>query len=161
MRHLLTTTLFALAASAFAPAQAAANPVGTGCAGSNGVPTLTANQPPYLGEPITLDVANLPLNPSWTLWMWSTNDVSFAGQPLPLDLAFAGMPGCLLYQDAFVNVYQDQVIPGSISQTINIPLDLTLVGCRVLTQTLHCDFGVNATGYTTANMLELLLDVRP
>ncbi len=64
---------------------------GTGCAGTNGVPALTANDAPRLGSPFTLTLGNL--NPAVNVGV-----IVFGGTELPgIPLDGIGMPGCLAY----------------------------------------------------------------
>jgi len=159
MNHLLAGVLFLFFVTTTAvpvAAQAAANPFGSGCTGSNGVPMVGATQGPSLGQPFTLNLTSLPLQPGFVWLMWSTNSDSWAGQMLPLDLAFIGAPGCMLNVRPDHNDFQLQAGP-SLSLTYQVPATWSfLLGCRVLCQGLVCDFGVNAIGYTSTNGLELL-----
>lgn len=162
MRLSVASVLLASAiasAAASARGQAAANPIGTACMGSNGLPTLAAGSAPRLGMPMTLTLTNLPTAPGFVWWLWGTDTVSWGGMTLPVELGFIGAPGCMLYVSPEFVTIQDQ--PAStLSATFLVPVSFTpFVGCRVVTQVFVCDFGFNALGYTTTNALELILGV--
>lgn len=160
MRHLPALLLSVLGSALPMAAQAAANVIGAGCPGSNGPPTLTANQGPWLGEPCTLTLTNLPTVPGLVWWMWGFDDTSWAGQRLPVDFAFAGAPGCMLYLRPEHITFEPQPLP-TLSATFPVPVRSSLIGCRLLCQVLVCDSGINRIGYTSTNGLELLFDQRP
>jgi hypothetical protein len=69
---------------------------GTGCAGSNGTPTLGAapNQLPVLGSTFTLRLGSLPLPSGLAVLVFGTGIVQWNGAQLPLPLDAFGLPGC-------------------------------------------------------------------
>ena len=139
-------------------AQAAANPIGAGCPGSNGVPTLSAAQGPILGQPLTVDVSNMPVILGQVWWLWGVDDVNWSSNVLPLDMALYGMPGCNLYISPMYQTFQFQTAP-TLSETFFVPQQASLLGCRLLNQVLVCDSGINQAGYTSTNALELLFGI--
>ena len=157
MRHLaLSIAITLLSTASGLVAQAAATPFGVGCPGSNGTPNLAAGQGPSLGQSVTLDLTNLPLQGGFVWLMWSTDSDNWAGNALPLDLGFVGAPGCMLSVRPDYNDFELQGAP-VLSLTYYIPSNLTfLVGCRMLCQAMVCDGSVNTLGYTSTNALELV-----
>src|SRR5262249_3203581 len=71
-------------------------PFGTGCAGSAGVPVLTAGElHPYPGNALTVDVAPVPANAA-VLFSLGLSRTSWGAVSLPFALGGLGMPGCTL-----------------------------------------------------------------
>jgi hypothetical protein len=68
---------------------------GAGCAGSRGVPTLTAapGSLPGVGQPFQVNVTNLPFTGPVFLFVGISN-TTYGPTPLPFDLAGLGAPGC-------------------------------------------------------------------
>jgi hypothetical protein len=118
--------------------------VGAGCAGSTGVPSLTAATPPWLGESLDLAVGNLPPTASVVLGLGASVSAweSFA---LPLALDFAGAPGCAITSALTVPL----AIPsagGTALWSTPIPADPALVGAVVYAQALVPDGAANPLG---------------
>ena len=72
---------------------------GTGCAGSNGTPSLDAapGALPALGSTFTLQLGSLPNQPRLALVAFGTDLVRWNGGMLPLALDPLGLPGCRLW----------------------------------------------------------------
>ncbi len=67
---------------------------GLGCAGSMGVTSLTQTAHPRLGQPLNVNLNNLPLSAAWMITGVSNTVASFG--PLPQDLTANGLTGCSL-----------------------------------------------------------------
>lgn len=81
-------------------------PFGTGCAPlSGGAPTLTQvpTTSPRLGQTLGVRVGNLPQLITVTVPFFGFSRTEWSGQPLPLNLANYGMPGCTLDAQLFTN----------------------------------------------------------
>jgi len=119
-------------------------PYGAGCAGSLGVPTLTAaaGSRPALGTTFTATVDNLPAN----LAVMSSG----LAQTGPVNLGPLGMPGCSQYADALIL----DLISGSQGQaswSLNVPNTTSLFGVHFYNQAYPLDPGANAFGLTASN----------
>ncbi|HEX5051265.1 MAG TPA: hypothetical protein VFZ65_05800 [Planctomycetota bacterium] len=117
---------------------------GTGCAGSNGAPLLTAADAPRLGQSWTLNVANL--NPNFNLAFLVLGAAKAPG----IDLGFLGMPTCAAY------TFPDVLIAvtgaaGTLSWTW--PVVAGPVGATFYSEALCLDPPANSFGFTTSNGL--------
>jgi hypothetical protein len=124
---------------------------GSGCPGQNGVPSLSnvGGALPWLGETFTLQVGNLSTT-GLAAGILGASDTTFGSLPLPLDLAFLGMPGCRLY------VSLDVVVPltnngGLATWSLPLPSIPHLTGARFHQQVANASPGSNALGLTTSN----------
>jgi hypothetical protein len=116
--------------------------LGTGCAGPNGVPSLTASTAPLLGQPYSLDLTNL--NPSINVAA-----LVFGFTQLPgVDLVIIDMPGCLARTTADILVTLVGA-GGAANYTWN-PV-FGAVGDAFYAQALCLDPGVNGFGFTISN----------
>ena len=68
---------------------------GSGCAGSNGVPSLTATSLPLIGDWFSIALANGRAN-TIAASVVGFSDTQWGAVPLPLPLAGIGAPGCTL-----------------------------------------------------------------
>jgi hypothetical protein len=66
---------------------------GAGCPGSLGVPALTSDGLPWLGDTLTLRVDAVPATATAVVDLGFSN-TSYGGTALPFDLAALGYPGC-------------------------------------------------------------------
>lgn len=121
--------------------------IGTGCAGSNGVPALTAAGGPRLGQNYTMTLANL--NPTVPVAVLALSLVAIPATPL----AAIGMPGCTAYisPDVLLTL---SASGGVANNTTTIPSAASLVGISLLAQGLSLDPNVNAASLTTSNALD-------
>lgn len=123
---------------------------GTGCLGSNGLPFLSAQAGPTLGQQFTVDVANVPQIFTLVFGVVGFSSSVQSGQPLPLDLTGLGMPGCSQF------VAADSVFPvlttGShAAWAMGIPADPFFAGFHLYAQAFVPDFGANPLGATVSN----------
>jgi hypothetical protein len=118
--------------------------LGTGCAGTNGVPALSADAP-RLGEAWTLTLANLNTTHNFAI-------LALGGAPLPLDLGpLLGMTGCSGYVSPDTLVELPLGAAGSTSATWN-PVSGAFGGLFYC-QAICLDPGVNGFGFTVSNAL--------
>ncbi|MBL8734463.1 MAG: hypothetical protein JNN13_18955 [Planctomycetes bacterium] len=125
-------------------------PYGTGCTGTLGVPTWTA-QPgsrPVLGGVLLTDLNNLPTGIA--LLGLGTSKTSSGGAPLPFDLGLIGMTGCSLLADPAVLLTVAGVGPTQV-WGLGIPNTGSLLGVELFGQGLPLDPGANPFGFTATN----------
>ncbi|MCB9872310.1 MAG: hypothetical protein H6836_05240 [Planctomycetes bacterium] len=133
-------------------AESAHSTFGAGCAGSNGVPTISRGYTgPRLGEPFTLTVGSLPASAP-VIGSYGASRKAWGGHSLPLSLDVLGMPGCqLLISADLTTPIPDRPTPTSARWTTQIPLDPNLLGRSFYQQVLVLDPSANALGVTLSN----------
>jgi hypothetical protein len=118
---------------------------GSGCAGSNGTPSLDAapGSLPALGTVLDLDLTRLPTAGGTLLLGAGLGIGQFAGMPLPLDLGFAGMPRCDLWigLDPALSIQHGFAGGGTHRISIPIPNVAALGGLQLALQALVLDSG--------------------
>jgi hypothetical protein len=117
---------------------------GAGCQGSAGVVSNAMSQPPQLGTTPNLVFGNLPATNLAVAILGVSNTLSTAG-PLPIPLAFLGMPGCDLRVSPDVTT---AVVGSGGTGTLPFPIpnNPIFVGFTFHTQALALDPGINAFG---------------
>jgi hypothetical protein len=117
---------------------------GAGCAGSNGVPALTALDAPRLGDNYTLSLNGLVPSLNVGVVVLSLQQLT----PTPLDSI--GMPGCNAYvsPDAMMTV---NGAGGSASLTVAMPANVALMGTALFAQGLSLDPAANAAWLVASN----------
>lgn len=133
------------------PHRARVTPYGSGCAGSNGTPTLAAApySLPWIGDVHRERVAGLA--PGCAGVFWATG---LSATP-PIPLGPFGMPGC----DQFVlpTVVEFGPANGGIAEwQLTIPNAPAFVGVRLVQQAFALDPAANALGLTASNGVELV-----
>ncbi len=124
--------------------------LGVGCAGSQGVPVLTATDP-QLGGNVTLQCSNLPPGQfGWLVVGFSTT--LWNGLPLPLDLDSLGMPNCYAYCSVDLQVGGFQA-NGTLQTSFLLPPAIGSLGTSFHAQALGIDPGVNPLGAVVSNAL--------
>lgn len=131
---------------------------GSGCLGTgNVVPQLSPNAVPALGGSIDLTFDDLPTSPGVLILAIGLGNTTWGGQPLPLDLAAYGMPGCRNYTSADVTVafaYPST----SMNFQFALPAAPGFAGIRLYHQLLVFDTTApNPAGFTTSNAGEATL----
>lgn len=111
---------------------AAFAPFGAGCQNAAGAPVLQARNLPVIGRTLELQVGNVGAG-ALAFGVLGTSTTSWAGQPLPLDLAPLGAPGCRLYL-APADTRTLTVAGGAADWLQPIPLALPLIGVTVFAQ---------------------------
>ena len=127
---------------------------GTGCVGTGGTPTLqSANGSlPVAGSQFNVQVSGMPWN-TFAFMFLGTQNASYAGVPLPFDLAPVGAPGCVLrspgtYLYGFPNVL------GTGLWTYSVPY---LPGQVFYNQAIIFDPAANSLGLTVSNVGEAVI----
>ena len=87
--------------------------------------------------------------------MTGSQPQTYNGVPLPLDLAPAGMPGCMLRLDPVL--LEVAITLGNATKTLAFPNNPTLIGAQFFTQWLVQDETVNAFGWTISNAMRARL----
>ncbi|MCA8963806.1 MAG: hypothetical protein H6838_18895 [Planctomycetes bacterium] len=131
-------------------------PFGSGCVGSNGVPTLTAGNPPQLGQTTTAVLSNLDLSSGVALMAVGLSRQQWALGPLPALLSGYGMPGCRVYTscDAFTAIPSSG---GTATWSWNVPTWPGFLGEAFHLQGLSLDPGANAAGAVVSNAATIVL----
>ncbi len=142
----------------YVPVRGAFEPFGTGCAGSGGTPTLALGDPlpPRAGERMTVSFTGLPQSIAPVFVQLGTSNRTWAGLPLPLDLGFLGMPGCLWS----ISIDAGYVVPrffGQATWSTVLPLQ---PGTEFFLQALVADSTANAAGYTVSNAARVIVGAR-
>lgn len=137
----------------FAPANQSV--FGQGCVGSIGQRPLVAardNTLPWIGEDWVIDVTRLPpLSVNAPFGVIGMSNTSWLGVPLPLDLGFAGAPGCALLTSADTSIVPLTNTGGRATWAITLPLDLRTLGVPFYIQAAVLDYGVNALNLIVSN----------
>ena len=127
---------------------------GSGCAGSNGTPTLSATSLPVLGQAFAMQIMNLPTIATVVIpvvgFSTTLNNSVRGTFPLPFDLGVFGMPGCWqLVSDDFP--FFMLALAGQLNWSINIPPNAGLVGVTFNVQAAVFDSTANPFGLTVTN----------
>lgn len=136
------------------PDQSSYTVFGGGCVGGLGVPGNIPGNLPRLGQVMTANFTNLPSNAVFAILGWSNTTSSWGA--LPLDLGFAGAPGCL----ARVSPDSVQLLMGtngSATMNIGFPQNLGFLGARLHTQGLVLDPSANAAGVVTSDAASVVV----
>ncbi|HKB14646.1 MAG TPA: VCBS repeat-containing protein, partial [Planctomycetota bacterium] len=122
---------------AYSGAPVGVAPFGSGCAGSTGaVPRIGATRSPRIGTPLRVNLSET-IPSTLALLFLGLTDQHWWGVPLPLDLSFAGLPGCsLLVSPDFPVGYTTSLFSGKGRAVAEIPLpaDGALVGASFFAQ---------------------------
>jgi hypothetical protein len=136
--------------------------VGSGCSGSNGVPTLTAvdNSRPWMTDTLQLRVDGLPLQPSPLVMIFGYTFTNWNGAPLPIDLSSYGMPGCFLHEAFDETLLYIQ--PGRFFEiAVPVPLIPHMNGQNFANQVLVVDpTAGNPLGVTISNAFRGVIGIR-
>jgi hypothetical protein len=137
------------------PPLAQFTPLGVGCPGSAGTPTLAAvgGDVPHLGQSFDMQITNLPsvavvvglLGVSTSL-----NSGALGSFPLPRDYTALGMPSCTQYVSDDATVFL-LGLAGQTTWSINIPPNGGLLGFTFYVQAAVFDQAANAFGVTVTN----------
>ncbi len=122
---------------------------GAGCGGTNGVPTMLANQPPRIGQPLSALLLNLPPNEFAAAMV----GFDYLQYPAPLlELSSLGMPTCSLYSlPQILDVIPSTGVFGAFVWGTVLPNNPSAVGTGFVLQFLVHDPAANAGGFVTSN----------
>lgn len=127
--------------------------IGSGCAGSAGVPTITTTDlGPFADDVFTALVANVPAPAAGaTVGLLGFRDDVWGPLLLPAELTDIGMPGCTLRNDLGA-VWVLPVTGNLATWDLLIPATAPpLFGLRFFQQALRLDATANAAGMTLSN----------
>lgn len=128
-------------------------PIGPGCAGTAGIPTLTARNRPTIGGRFDIDFSSLPASPT-------TLTVGLIGVPSPpIPLAAIGMPGCTLRLGIHASATLGAT-PNRATWSITIPDLGDLLGFTFDLQAAVTDPGANAGGLVMTNAVRATVGMR-
>lgn len=139
---------------------ATASRFGSGCLGTNGIPSLDVapGQLARIGGSVSFELRSIPAS-AVSFGLLSRSRVLYAGLPLPVPLDAIGMPSCSL----LVGLDMVGGIPtlGTVGAWIvPIPNDSGLAGQEFFVQSLVQDPGANPLGLTVSNGVELVIGAR-
>ena len=123
---------------------------GTGCAGSNGTPSLGAVNAPHVGSTFSLQLGNLALSSSVAFVITGLSNTTSNLGPLPLNLTPLGLTGCTSYASADVSTLV-AAVAGNASWSLPIPSAISLIGLAFYNQAASIDPGINPAGLTVSN----------
>lgn len=131
-------------------------PYDSGCAGSNGTPTLAGSTtlPPTPGQLVLLDITNLPSPSTATALL-----LSLAPANPIVDLgtfAGTGAIGCNLSVQPLSTVFLVSAM-GTSSHAFALPSDPNFAGISVFSQVLALDPSANSLGVTSSNGLQTVI----
>ncbi|MBL9079493.1 MAG: hypothetical protein JNL08_18465 [Planctomycetes bacterium] len=119
---------------------------GTGCPTSTGIAVPSAAVPPAINTTYTIEWSNLPATTPAVISVHGVSRVSYAGIPLPLDLAIIGLPGCdLLVSADLVGI--ETATGGVVNTSLVLPNVTAFVNTSIYSQILIPDaLAPNANG---------------
>lgn len=129
---------------------------GRGCPGSNGTPQLDGDGTtvPTLGQPLPLQLSQLPVTPGLMLLAVGDSIATTGGQPLPQNLQSIGMPSCY----AWTSLIASEVLAhagGSANLTLVLPPNPLLAGVLIGLQAMVLD-PASGSGFGTVSNALLL-----
>ncbi len=133
----------------FAPAMY--EPYGSGCNGSNGIPTLGALNcnPPFINETFTAQLTNIPSGAAAQL-IFGLSNTKWGSINLPMDWSLFGFTGCSL--NASLDFFLPMATNGtSATLAAPVPNDSNLVGVGFFNQAFVVDSQANGAGATLSN----------
>lgn len=125
---------------------------GTGCGSPATTLTPDAGSLPVPGQTFQSTIGNVPAG-GVALQLLGISDTSVGGAPLPLDLTFAGMPGCMLYQDMLLFAGCTDNGNGTATHSIALPNSAALVDGVFYAQGCVLFTTANPAGIVTTNAL--------
>jgi hypothetical protein len=129
---------------------------GTGCMGSIGVPRLTPSGTPEVGQSVGFDLDQARRGSLATLSLGGST-TTFAGNPLPFDLAPLGAAGCRLLCDSLTSASVPTDSTGRAAVSLPLPLSRAIIGARLHGQYLVVDPPMNQRGLMTTDAATLTI----
>jgi hypothetical protein len=130
-------------------AAATLRPFADGCSGGSGMPVLHGEDAPRLGRTLPLQLARAPVGALF-VGLLGADAPTWAGLVLPIDLAAAGMPGCLLHTG--IGAYE---LRSGTTWPIVIPATAGLLGGGYRVQALVFDITAPGLGATMSTALAM------
>lgn len=119
--------------------------LGTGCAGSAGVPFHSASGTPEIGQTVTYSLASARASAPAVLLLGGSSS-QWNGVPLPLNLGFLGAPACSLRAAPHVLVNVVTNSSGAAARSFGIPVSTELISSGLHTQYVVFDPAANGAG---------------
>jgi hypothetical protein len=136
-------------------------PLGPGCRGTSGAPTLSAppGSLPWIDDTFDVDLLQAP--PTGAAFMATGfSSSAWGGRPLPLDLGPFGAPGCPLRVAPFVWFPFARLASGTPRWRLSIPNDPRLAGLVFYNQALVLDAGANPLGAVVSDAQQGKVGIR-
>lgn len=132
--------------------------VGEGCPGSNSLTPLLSIPGgwPRVGQALVVQVSRAKAWVPVTLAI-GTSFTTWAGLALPIDMAFMGSPGCLLWNELLVLQPAASDAQGVARVSLHVPADPVFMGARIYAFWVLADAGANGGGLTTSAGSALLI----
>lgn len=140
---------FVVLVAAALPAQGSFTVFGNGCAGTAGVPGLTATGDHKIGGSTTLQLGTLPMSRSGAMFV-GLSASNWNGLQLPASLGTIGMTGCDLLVSSEASMLMTTG-SGTWLTTFNHPLTASLINQQLFFQGVVLDPGANPLGVITSN----------
>lgn len=134
--------------------QASSGVYGSGCAGSNGLPTIAALSTPRLGQKYVIGLTNAKANTGLGL-LTGLSNTKYGPFDLPTPLYGAGAPGCFLLTSADFGAASFTDAMGTASISVQIPNDRRFIGASLFHQWAIVDGAVNSLGASFSNGLRM------
>ncbi|MBI5851709.1 MAG: hypothetical protein HZB39_11890, partial [Planctomycetes bacterium] len=126
-------------------------PIGVGCAGSAGLPVMTATTSPDLGATFTLAVTNLPTAGGAFVMAIGFSDAFWPGVgPLPFELNLLGAPTCFVFCDPVLTETRPNLGEAG-AWSLLVPTSPSLAGAVFFQQAFVVDPPANSFGLTVTN----------
>lgn len=127
--------------------------LGTGCPGSSGRPVqlvVASGGTPRLGGTLMFSLRNAPPKSIALLHLGSSGQL-WGAYRLPLDLAFLGAPGCVVYADRVQEARQVTDASGRVDVPLLLTKEPLFANLRLFSQFSVFDPFANRYGWTTSN----------
>lgn len=125
-------------------------PLGFGCAGAAGVPSLALVAPPRIGNTFRLGLSGMPPSGGFFITTIGSSTTTSAAGPLPASLDGLGAPGCILFVEILGYSIQSHT-NGTGQFSYAIPNNPAAIGIPVANQAFVTDPTANAAGLITSN----------
>lgn len=133
----------------YGPVPAGYREFGAGCAGTVGLPRLSAVNMPRVGERFEVRIAPVPPF-SFTVFLLGASNTRWAGLTLPVDLGLIGMPTCTLFASGEASAALFSTT-GTTGWSTTVPADYTLLRARFYNQAFLFDARANPMGVVATN----------
>jgi len=121
---------------------------GAGCTGSAGVPLHSATGNARVGDPMTYALSSARASTPVVLYFGGSK-TTWSSTALPLNLAFAGAPGCYVNVALTVGINGNTNSSGASQVVLNVPVNSALIGGTIYSQHIVADAGANALSVVT------------
>ncbi|GDY02325.1 hypothetical protein LBMAG49_16540 [Planctomycetota bacterium] len=135
---------------------AAVSSFGTGCGTAPLELLPLPGVRPILNAAQIVDIINIPFGLAFMAYGSSNSFMN--AQPLPIDLAAYGMPGCMLYHNLVdFALPMIPVSSGRARYTFQLPFSASFIGQHIYLQGWAIYPGVNPGGLLASNAIDMLL----